>query len=650
MTARTDAQGRHERFAGAVLELDIDYCSNIYGVAPCTAGRKDSGTAQAGASSSITLRAAASSVTDFYKNMTVHTTGGTGSGQDRVVTAYNGTTKVATVDSAWGTNPNNTTTYDVIDRPNACYNTFLSPCQDKANYIKGTKTFKFCNRGMRIPAGEFMRPYIETISVAPTEIDPKQGIARSSKTTVTLTDEPATDYEADKYYASRSTPAGSTFFARFLARNPNYVGRWARLRLGYVVDPWDWNTFQTELYVIDAIKLGSRGQVTITLKDPIKLADRAKVPAPSQGKLLSGITNAALSLSVDSGKGPQYGSSGYVRVGDEVIQFGSRLSDTLTALTRGQFGTTAAAHSANDKVQLCKVYSAAALTDVIKSLLNDAGISNTYIDTTQMAAEDTRWLSTKYQITVCLTEPEAPSTYIGELCREANAMLWWHPVEQKLKFKVNMPESATATIKEFNETAHIIRDSLQFDLLEDERTTTSVLAYALKSPVANRSQPDSYLRGAVNDDTDASSANEFGDRRISIMRSRFLGTANDLAAGAFVSRDVSSRRNTPGKLACKLDPKDYTIAVGELVDLNVSPVVDAAGVNKVIRVRVVKLKDMGSHIEIECRTTKFKSRYAFVAPNATPDYPTDTVYAHICRNAGAPSQTMTNGDDPYLII
>jgi len=72
-----------------------------------------SNTAQAGASTSITLDASASSVTSFYVNDLIVLTGGTGVGQGRYITAYNGTTKVATV-SAWATNPDATTTFAII--------------------------------------------------------------------------------------------------------------------------------------------------------------------------------------------------------------------------------------------------------------------------------------------------------------------------------------------------------------------------------------------------------------------------------------------------------------------------------------------------------------------------------------------------------
>lgn len=71
------------------------------------------GTAQGGGSTSITLDAGASSTNDLYIGNRVLTTGGTGGMQSRVITAYNGGTKVATVYPAWATNPDSTTTFAV---------------------------------------------------------------------------------------------------------------------------------------------------------------------------------------------------------------------------------------------------------------------------------------------------------------------------------------------------------------------------------------------------------------------------------------------------------------------------------------------------------------------------------------------------------
>lgn len=73
-----------------------------------------SSTAQAGAAGSITLDASASATTDYYKGALIVTTGGTGAGQARLCTAYNGTTKVASIEPNWATNPDVTTTFAVV--------------------------------------------------------------------------------------------------------------------------------------------------------------------------------------------------------------------------------------------------------------------------------------------------------------------------------------------------------------------------------------------------------------------------------------------------------------------------------------------------------------------------------------------------------
>lgn len=71
-------------------------------------------TAQAGAASTITLDASSSATNDLYAGTVIVLTGGTGAGQARVITSYVGSTKVATVDRAWATNPDNTSTFAIL--------------------------------------------------------------------------------------------------------------------------------------------------------------------------------------------------------------------------------------------------------------------------------------------------------------------------------------------------------------------------------------------------------------------------------------------------------------------------------------------------------------------------------------------------------
>lgn len=72
-------------------------------------------TAQAGAALTVTLAAAEDITEDLIKGQYVLITSGTGVNGLRQVTAYSAATKVATVDSAWDTNPDNTSVYLVVD-------------------------------------------------------------------------------------------------------------------------------------------------------------------------------------------------------------------------------------------------------------------------------------------------------------------------------------------------------------------------------------------------------------------------------------------------------------------------------------------------------------------------------------------------------
>lgn len=72
-----------------------------------------SGTAQGSSAGSITLSALASSTDNYYIGAMVIITSQTGVGQSRLITAYNGTTKVALTSPSWITNPDNTSVYSI---------------------------------------------------------------------------------------------------------------------------------------------------------------------------------------------------------------------------------------------------------------------------------------------------------------------------------------------------------------------------------------------------------------------------------------------------------------------------------------------------------------------------------------------------------
>jgi hypothetical protein len=74
------------------------------------------GTAQTGSSTStIKLAAGLTTTTDEFKGYNIRTTSGTGSGQTRLCTAINKSTKVANITPNWSVTPDATTTYSIED-------------------------------------------------------------------------------------------------------------------------------------------------------------------------------------------------------------------------------------------------------------------------------------------------------------------------------------------------------------------------------------------------------------------------------------------------------------------------------------------------------------------------------------------------------
>ena len=529
-----------------------------------------------------------------------------------------------------------------------CYNTWKT-CQAKTAYTLGTPlTLKFRLIGAPTAAG--YRPYIKSWAPSPTSIDLEAGLGPRANGTLVMADEPCSDAEFDPYILNRATPAAGTFWTRFFARVHNYVGRPARVMRGWLETDGP-GTYTTELYIVDAMKgPAGNGEVTITLKDPLKLADRVKIPKPTSGKLAVALGTNDLSMTLNAGDGAQYPAAGYVRVGDQIIRYTSNSGDVLSwpdGTYRSQFNTTAVDQGIGDGVQLCKVYIDELVSDVIQDLCNEAGIADANIDLTGNAAEDTNWLGEAYRITTCLSEPEDVSKYLGELSVETGGATRWDPVDQKVKYRFIGPLSpAAAAGQTLDEERNFIEGSVRIEPQDALRKTFTGIYYDLVNGTANRKEAKNYNRGEIHIDTDAESANEYGDRRNEVLYSRWFGASNERAMRAFIKRRLGRYRDAPLNITFKVDPKDAAVREGDLYTITTRQLANPDGTAKPISVLVLKRTERQHDIELVTRSTNFERRYGFIAPNGTSNFPSNDGYACICQNDGL----MPDGSSGYLII
>jgi hypothetical protein len=129
-------------------------------IAASSAINSDEGVAQAGSASTITLAATASADDGIYDNALVSIISGTGLGQTRIISdtpTYNGTTKVATVTTNWGVNPDTTSVYVVIPDSEVSGDTTINNTQitnivNEGSTMSQTKTWAAAVELVKTPA------------------------------------------------------------------------------------------------------------------------------------------------------------------------------------------------------------------------------------------------------------------------------------------------------------------------------------------------------------------------------------------------------------------------------------------------------------------------------------------------------------------
>ena len=109
-----------------------------------------SGTATGVGANSITLSTDASSVTNYYVGNTVYICAGSGVGQTGLITAYDGTTRVANVQTNWTTALSTNSRYSIgntfIERNGSVAGTFIIPNSDALRFRTGERIFRIIDR------------------------------------------------------------------------------------------------------------------------------------------------------------------------------------------------------------------------------------------------------------------------------------------------------------------------------------------------------------------------------------------------------------------------------------------------------------------------------------------------------------------------
>jgi hypothetical protein len=445
-----------------------------------------------------------------------------------------------------------------------------------------------------------------------------------------------------------------TFWGRLRARNPNYAGRPMRKVTGYIKDGVVTIT-STRHFIITEMKVSDNGgRVTVTGKDILKLADddKAVAPAQSRAKIDTDIDTATVypvfnltpaGIAASDG----YPTSGFAAIGSEIIKF-TRSGDTITVTERGVSGTSIASHSVDDTFQLTFSPRRQRIDDVIYDLLvNYAGIDPSFITFADWQQEVSRWAPSTV-LTTDILKPTGVASLIEEIT-VAGVTIWWDDVNQKIRLRMNRPVD-TDTLYLITDDNAVIEAS-QEDR-DDERITDVIFNTVQIDPSRNLSD-NNFSRGYVNGSIVEKLPQAYGDVKFKTVNFRWFNHGDDANARILSLRLLDRFRRAPVRTELTVDYKD-NLEVADVVDLRSNVSQSPTGELQQFLSQVTMREDVieGHRVKLTMQRFPFDKRYAYITENTRPVYSSSTA-AQKARGAYMVDEgTLLFGDGtgPYVII
>lgn len=451
--------------------------------------------------------------------------------------------------------------------------------------------------------------------------------------------------------------ARGTFFTKLRRRFPYYNGRALRVLEGYVGDSL--GSMRTRNYVITEWKgPDAGGRVTITASDILVLADNKKslCPVPSRGKIDADISNSytgTVNL-LPATVGAEYATSGRASLGSEIVSY-TRASDTVTLTGRGLDGSEASSHSENDLFQEAYRVNGVTVDLVAQELLEDyAGVATGFIPIADWTAEATRWIG-GVTLATTIAKPTGVAKLLGELA-QLGVFWWWDDVAQEIKMRVNRPLDTPngETAAALSDDATIIEGSIKPEDMDEKRVSRVLFWHGQLDKAGDEKSGENFGRLFVALDADAEGANEYDETKVFEIFFRWLGLGDDSTAAMVATRLLNRYRDTTREVTFAIDVKDEAAArPADLIELTTRVLTDDTGnsLPTAMQITAVEEDQPGHRLMVTAQTYEFRNRYGFITENTRPVYASSTA-ADILKGTYIVGATGTFGDGtgPYRIF
>lgn len=369
----------------------------------------------------------------------------------------------------------------------------------------------------------------------------------------------------------------------------------------------------------------------------------------------------------DNVKNAYDGGQAYIRVDDETMLItnltGTNPTYTLT-VTRAAMpsyykGTMEAdEHSSESTVQDCYNFVNESVNDILEYLLKDiTGIPASFLDLTGWQ-EVINFGFQNYFFSTLLTEPTGIKDLVTEIT-EHNFLVWYDERDQKVKMDSIINTGQTGA--SFTDDDSIVDKSVSIGRDDDSRVTQTWFVFGHRNPVLEMDEIKNFTTVNVTADLDAEGPNEYNLKKVKRIWSRWLTNADGAIASEITNRYNNYYKVTKKILALTLTPKDDSTWTGDIVTASTRQVQDVFGNSESNLYRVLEVSEVlkpgsVSYKYVMESTDQDTDRVGNIAPNSQVEYDSATdeekeLYAFIAaddRGDGEPGFPPT--DPPYLIV
>lgn len=439
------------------------------------------------------------------------------------------------------------------------------------------KTYYFTNTNAPLLPISAYR-VITSISEAPTELKPGQGLASRGSWRVTLNDFIGDPNEGAPGVTTDVISQG-TFFGK-LKQRQIIDNKPARLKLYRVEEDGTidiTNGAQEKNIVLTSLDKNSNNTYTMSFKDVLFAANEKDKtwPVSTGGYLRLDISDTETTIPVD--QFTDYSSAEVVRISSEfmrVTSVANNLTATaeLTVQTRGipidaavsgarLTRTIKEEHSAGDEVFICDVSDNETIDGLLSRILIDSGIDATRIPSAEWAAEITEWHPSDLINTIHY-EAEDVNSVLKRILNGYLLDMWADPVSFEIKLSaISVWKQSTAVLTEGREI-----DSYQLtEKVNDSLRASRALVLYGKSILSESDDVGSYAKGSIFADNTIIGEQFYKEHKDKRFDSNFIIDKD--AADLLVQRYVSRFKLSPREFSFTTQERFLTFNTGDVVDL-----------------------------------------------------------------------------------